>query len=45
MKKKLDIRVSEATIRDILEAADRRGMNVSAYLLSLHAQAMRRAQS
>jgi hypothetical protein len=43
--KKLDIQVSEATMRKIREAADRWGMTVSAYLLSLHEKAMRRAQS
>jgi len=40
--KKLDVRVSEATLREIRQEARRRGMTVSQYILHLHAKAMRR---
>ena len=37
--KKLDVRISEATRREIREAAKRRGMTVSQYILHLHHEA------
>ncbi len=37
--RKLDVRINEVTRREIQEAATRRGLTVSAYILHLHKQA------